>query len=65
MVRQGRSTFTVGEQQLRADAGQTIVVPAGTPHTFRTLGHDRYEGIAIHTSPTNVSVLLEADNKFG
>lgn len=55
MVRRGRSTVTIGARQIEANAGQTIVIPANTPHTFRTHGPERYESVAIHTSPTFLS----------
>jgi mannose-6-phosphate isomerase-like protein (cupin superfamily) len=63
-IRRGRSTFTVGTKQLSATAGQTVFVPADTPHTFRTLAPDRYESLAIHVSPAFISTLLEAGNDF-
>ena len=55
MVRRGRSTVTVGERELEGNAGQTLVIPANTAHTFRTHGPDRYESVAIHSSPTFLS----------
>ena len=58
MVRQGRAEFTAGTQKIDAHAGQTIIIPADTPHTFRTLGPGRYESIADHVSPKFVSELL-------
>ena len=64
MIRRGRSTFTVGTEQFDARAGHTVVVPAGTPHTFRTATSERYESVAIHVSPAFISDLLEADNEF-
>jgi quercetin dioxygenase-like cupin family protein len=64
MIRQGRAEFTAGTGKMEAQAGQTIVIPAGTAHTFRTLGPGRYESIANHISPEFVSKLLEADNMF-
>ena len=51
MVRRGTSTVTVGQQQLETNAGQTVVIPANTRHTFRTHGPQRYDSIAIHSSP--------------
>ena len=64
MVRRGRSTFTLGAEQLSADAGQTVFVAAGVAHTFRTLAPDRYESVAIHASPAFITELLEPDNEF-
>jgi quercetin dioxygenase-like cupin family protein len=34
VVEAGTATFTVGEERLEAEAGQILVVPAGTPHKF-------------------------------
>ena len=59
VIRRGRSTVFVGDQQLQGDAGQTLVIPANTPHTFTTHGPERYESIAIHTSPTFLSTNLD------
>ena len=55
IVRRGSSTVTIGDRQMEGNAGHTIVIPANTPHTFRTHGPDRYESIAIHSSPTFLS----------
>jgi quercetin dioxygenase-like cupin family protein len=62
MIRQGRAEFTVGTEKMEGHVGQTIVIPEGTAHTFRTLGPGRYESIANHISPEFVSELLEEDN---
>jgi mannose-6-phosphate isomerase-like protein (cupin superfamily) len=59
LVRRGSSTVTVGDQQMEGNAGQTVVIPANTPHTFSTHGHERYESIAIHTSPTFLSTNVD------
>jgi mannose-6-phosphate isomerase-like protein (cupin superfamily) len=61
MVRRGTSTVTVGQQQLETNAGQTVVIPANTPHTFRTHGPQRYESIAIHSSPAFQSTRIDED----
>ena len=59
MVRRGNSTVTLGEQELEGNAGLTVVVPANTPHTFRTHGPQRYESIAIHSSPSFLSTNID------
>jgi mannose-6-phosphate isomerase-like protein (cupin superfamily) len=64
MIRRGQARFTLGAEEFVARAGQTLVIPPGTPHTFRTLGPDRYESVAVHLSREFVSELLEADNAF-
>ena len=59
MVRRGRSTVTIGDQEIEANAGQTVVIPANTPYTFRTHGPERYESIAIHTSAAFLSTNVD------
>jgi mannose-6-phosphate isomerase-like protein (cupin superfamily) len=61
MVRRGNSTITVGEQELEGNAGQTVVIPANTAHTFRTRGPERYESIAIHSSTAFLSTSIDDD----
>lgn len=58
VIRRGSATFTVGPQELVGRAGQVIVVPADTPHTFTT-GPDGYEAVHIHASPRFVTEWLE------
>ena len=64
LIRQGRAVFTVGDEQFLARAGQTLVIPPGTPHRFRTLDSGRYESVAVHLSREFVSTLLENANDF-
>ena len=49
-IRRGSATFTVGTEQLEGHAGQILVVPANTPHKFRT-GPQGYEAVHIHANP--------------
>lgn len=58
LIRRGSATFTVDSEQVEARAGQVVIVPANTPHTFRT-GPDGYEGVHIHASPRFVTEWLE------
>ena len=62
MVRRGSSTMFVGDQQVEGNAGLTLVIPANTPHTFSTRGPERYESIAIHTSPTFISTNVDDED---
>lgn len=59
IVRQGRARFTVGEQTVEAQAGQILVVPAGTPHKFENLGPGLLETTDIHASDGFVTEWLE------
>jgi mannose-6-phosphate isomerase-like protein (cupin superfamily) len=58
IIRRGYATFTVGEEQVVGRAGQILVVPADTPHKFRT-GAGGYEAVHIHANPTFETIWLE------
>ncbi|MFC7619559.1 cupin domain-containing protein [Microlunatus sp. GCM10028923] len=47
IIRRGSATFTIGDEQVVGTAGQVLVVPADTPHKFRT-GPQGYEAVHIH-----------------
>ena len=59
LIRLGQALFTLGSERFVAVAGQTLVIPPGTPHTFRTLDAGRYESVAVHQNREFVSELLE------
>jgi mannose-6-phosphate isomerase-like protein (cupin superfamily) len=62
IIRRGSATFTIGAgEQARhvvGNAGQILVVPAGTPHCFRT-GPGGYEAVHIHANDEFVTDWLE------
>ncbi|MFC7594046.1 cupin domain-containing protein [Terrabacter sp. GCM10028922] len=62
VIRRGWATFTVGAgdgaRELVGRAGQVLVVPAETPHRFRT-GRDGYEAVHIHANERFVTEWLE------
>ena len=58
VIRRGSATFTVGTDEVVAHAGQVLVVPAETPHRFRT-GPDGYEAVHIHANDRFVTEWLE------
>ncbi|MEU4193569.1 cupin domain-containing protein [Kribbella sp. NPDC026611] len=58
IIRRGSATFTVGTDEIVGTAGQILVVPADTPHKFRT-GPEGYEAIHIHANPTFETIWLE------
>ena len=49
-VLEGQFEFRVGSEIVRADVGTTVVVPRGTPHTYKNCG-DRPGRILIIASP--------------
>jgi mannose-6-phosphate isomerase-like protein (cupin superfamily) len=58
-VIEGQSTWTIGEQQVIARTGDTVVVHAGEPHSFVNSGEGRLRQIDIHLHPTFETVWLE------
>jgi mannose-6-phosphate isomerase-like protein (cupin superfamily) len=58
IIRRGSATFTVGSEEVEAHAGQVLVVPAQTPHRFRT-GPQGYEAVHIHANPRFETEWLE------
>ncbi len=51
VVVQGRARFFVGDQVIDAEAGETVLGPAGLPHRFVNLGPGRLQTFDIHVSP--------------
>lgn len=58
IIRRGSALFTIGDADVTGHAGQVLVVPAGTPHRFRT-GPDGYEAVHIHAGPRFETEWLE------
>lgn len=58
MIRRGSATFTIGPDEIVGRAGQILVVPADTPHTFAT-GPEGYEALHIHASERFETTWLE------
>jgi quercetin dioxygenase-like cupin family protein len=58
IIRRGSATFTIGSQQIQGKAGNIVVAPAQTPHTFST-GPDGYEAVHIHANASFVTEWLE------
>lgn len=51
LIRAGKAEFLIGDRQFEAEAGEVVVVPADTPHRFRTISDGLYESIDIHVNP--------------
>jgi len=50
LIRRGKVAFELGDERLDASEGQIVVVPAGVPHAFRSMGPEPLEMIDIHES---------------
>jgi quercetin dioxygenase-like cupin family protein len=46
-VVEGQMTFTVGDKQIVADAGTTVFLPRGVPHSFTSSGTEKSKVILI------------------
>lgn len=58
VIRRGSALFTIGEDEIVGRSGQIVVVPADTPHKFRTL-EGGYEAVHIHASDEFLTDWLE------
>ena len=56
---EGRSRWTVGDQEREAKAGDILIVKAGEPHKFVDLGDGPLRQIDIHLNPTFETTWLE------
>ena len=59
VVTLGRARFFVGDQTIDAEAGETVLGPAGVPHKFINLGPGRLQTVDIHLSPKWIQTNLE------
>ena len=59
VVQEGRARFFVGDEVIDAEAGETVLGPAGLPHKFVNLGPGRLQTMDIHLSPRWIQVDLE------
>jgi quercetin dioxygenase-like cupin family protein len=58
-VIEGQSTWTIGEQQVIARTGDTVVVHAGEPHSSVNSGEGQLRQIDIHLHLTFETAWLE------
>jgi mannose-6-phosphate isomerase-like protein (cupin superfamily) len=59
VIQQGRARFFVGDRVIDAEAGETVLGPAGLPHKFVNLGPGRLQTLDIHLSPRWIQCDLE------
>jgi len=59
VVIEGNVTFQSGAEQLKAGAGDIVIVPPDTPHKFVNDGPGRSNMVCIHANPTMVTEWLE------
>jgi len=59
VVTEGRGLFTVGDQTVAAEAGDIVVVPADTWHSFRNDGEGPLRVVGVHDSGQHATELPE------
>src|SRR5919202_3097015 len=62
VVLEGESTFTLGEEQRVAGAGDVVVAPAEAPHRFVNTGNGRLRQVDIHEHPRFETEWLESSS---
>ena len=50
IVRRGRALYLVDGEEVLANEGDIIVIPAGTPHLVRTVDDEIHDVISVHLS---------------
>lgn len=59
MIQEGRARFFVGDAVIDAEAGETVLGPAGLPHKFVNLGPGPLQTVSVHLSPRWIQTDLE------
>ena len=59
IVRAGKVRFTVGKEQIEAEAGTIVVAGADIPHKYINIGTDLLELFCIHPSPQIIQEAVE------
>ncbi len=47
----GVATITMGDDAFPLEAGGSLLIPSGTPHSVKNDGHVDFKIIAVHTPP--------------
>ncbi len=59
IVRFGQALFTIGEEKIKAKAGDILLAPAEVPHKFENLGPGLLETTDIHLNDRRIQTDLE------
>ena len=58
LVQEGEATFTAGDDEVLARAGQVVVVPPETPHGFKNAGTGTLRIVSFHPNPEVIQTWL-------
>ncbi len=59
ILRRGEALFTVGEEKIKAHAGDIVLGPVNIPHKFQNLGPGPLETTDIHLNPEWIQTYLD------
>lgn len=65
VVHGGRGRYTIGDESVEAGAGDVVVVPAGLPHAFVSLGAEGLRQTSVHRSPIFAQTVLAPNTEPG
>lgn len=65
LIQEGIAHFTVADEEIDAEGGQVVVVPAAMPHRFVNTGDGPLRLISIQPSPRVVMDVLTEDDGGG
>jgi mannose-6-phosphate isomerase-like protein (cupin superfamily) len=51
LIHSGRGRYTIRQESLEAGPGDVVVVPAGVPHEFVSVGTEPLRQTSVHSSP--------------
>jgi quercetin dioxygenase-like cupin family protein len=54
----GRAKVTIGDKTFTAGAGDVLLIPAGVPHSYETLGDETYSFLCLVPKGTDVIEVL-------
>lgn len=61
-VLRGRASVVIGEEVLEVGQDDVVFIPAGVPHSYRTLGNEAFEFLCAVPNLPDQTVLVEADS---
>jgi quercetin dioxygenase-like cupin family protein len=57
-VLRGRARVTIGDEEFEVRAGNTVFIPAGVPHSYRSVGEEPFEFLcSVPNEPDTVEIL--------
>ena len=65
VIHEGTGSYVVGGETLEAGAGDVVVVPAGLPHAFTSVGEGPLKQTSVHRSPVFAQTVLAPKDEAG